>query len=49
MKKYLKFFSRCYEKNSFCYAKGSDKGFDGFRPDSKPILNARKDKFNLKI
>ena len=22
------------------YAKGSDKGFDGFRPDSKPILNA---------
>ena len=22
------------------YAKGSDKGFDGFRADSKPILNA---------
>ncbi len=22
------------------YAKGTDKGFDGFRPDSKPILNA---------
>lgn len=22
------------------YAKGSDKGFDGFRPDTKPILNA---------
>jgi hypothetical protein len=22
------------------YAKGSDKGFDGFRPDSKPILSA---------
>jgi len=22
------------------YAKGSDKGFDGFRPDSKPILDA---------
>ncbi|MEA3553034.1 MAG: Cj0069 family protein, partial [Campylobacterota bacterium] len=25
------------------YAKGSDKGFDGFRPDSKPILNAIKE------
>lgn len=25
------------------YAKGSDKGFDGFRPDSKPILNAIED------
>jgi len=24
------------------YAKGSDKGFDGFRPDTKPILNAIK-------
>jgi hypothetical protein len=22
------------------YAKGSDKGFDGFRADTKPILNA---------
>ena len=21
------------------YAKGTDKGFDGFRPDSKPILS----------
>jgi len=25
------------------YAKGSDKGFDGFRPDTKPILNAIED------
>ncbi len=25
------------------YAKGSDKGFDGFRPDTKPILNAISD------
>jgi len=25
------------------YAKGTDKGFDGFRPDSKPILSAIKD------
>lgn len=25
------------------YTKGSDKGFDGFRPDTKPILKAIKD------
>jgi len=25
------------------YIKGTDKGFDGFRPDTKPILNAIKD------
>jgi len=30
------------------YAKGSDKGFDGFRPDTKPILNAIEDETGLK-
>ena len=30
------------------YAKGSDKGFDGFRPDSKPILNAIEEVAGLK-
>ncbi|MEA2028560.1 MAG: hypothetical protein U9N49_06245, partial [Campylobacterota bacterium] len=29
------------------YAKGTDKGFDGFRPDSKPILNAIKEETGL--
>jgi len=29
------------------YAKGSDKGFDGFRPDTKPILNAIKEATGL--
>jgi len=30
------------------YAKGTDKGFDGFRPDSKPILNAIEDAAGFK-
>lgn len=30
------------------YQKGSDKGFDGFRPDSKPILNAIEELTNYK-
>ncbi len=30
------------------YQKGSDKGFDGFRPDSKPILNAIEESTNYK-
>ncbi|GGD42056.1 hypothetical protein GCM10012288_15330 [Malaciobacter pacificus] len=30
------------------YSKGSDKGFDGFRPDTKPILNAICDATNFK-
>jgi glutathione synthase/RimK-type ligase-like ATP-grasp enzyme len=29
------------------YTKGTDKGFDGFRPDSKPILNAIKEATNF--
>jgi len=30
------------------YAKGSDKGFDGFRPDSKPILRAIEEETSFK-
>ena len=30
------------------YAKGTDKGFDGFRPDTKPILDAIEEVTNYK-